>query len=457
MTDKSNSNIQSYRILLVDDEPAFLRLCSGWLAGSGYHVATAVDADQAVSRYAEENYDLVLLDLAMPPSMDPQDGLALVAQFDRSPVIVLTGHAQRELALQAIEKGAWDFLAKPIDPAMLGIVVDRALTKQSLVIENQHLRRELGEQQSSDNLGIIGISKSVQQLRNLIYRVGPSNINIIISGPSGTGKELVARAIHNCSNRSALPFVPVNCGAISDNLFESEFFGHIKGSFTGATVDRPGLIASAAGGTLFLDEIGDMPLSMQVKLLRFLQEGSFSPVGSDSQVEADVRVVTATHRDLQSLMQEQDFREDLYYRIKGAEIKILPLSDRVEDIPLLANYFLEKYTDSKVCSFDPGALDWLLQQTWHGNVRELENCIESAVAMCNGAPQITRAHLMMEFEEIVQPIAKPDSLTGKLADLEKRLIVAALDQHRQNRSQAAIALGISRAGLLKKMARLGLR
>ncbi len=456
-SDTANRNSEIYRILLVDDEPAFLRLCSDWLAGSGYHVATAVDADQAVTRYTDNDFDLVLLDLAMPPSMNPQDGLELVRRFERSPVIVLTGHAQRELALQAVEFGAWDFLAKPIDPAMLGVVVQRALEKQSLVAENQRLRRELDEQTHSDNLGIIGASLSVQQLRNLISRIAPSNINIIIGGPSGTGKELVARAIHHCSHRAASPFVPVNCGAISDTLFESEFFGHVKGSFTGATTDRPGLIASADGGTLFLDEIGDMPSSMQVKLLRFLQEGSFSPVGSDCQLKADVRVVTATHHDLPSLIREQSFREDLYYRIKGAEIKIPPLSERVEDIPLLSNHFLAKFAGSSIKGFDADALDWLLQQPWNGNIRELENCIESAIAMCNGATHITRSHLMMEFEEVAQPISKPNGLAAQLADMEKRLIVAALDQHQQNRSQAAIALGISRPGLLKKMTRFGLR
>lgn len=456
-SDTANHNANIYRLLLVDDEPAFLRLCSDWLAGFGYQVSTAANAEQAITRYCDEDFDLVLLDLAMPPSMDPNDGLALVDRFDRSPVIVLTGHAQREIALQAIENGAWDFLAKPIDPAMLGVVVERALEKQSLVIENRRLRCELDEQKTRDDLGIVGTSQSVQQLRTLIARVAPSNINIIISGPSGTGKELVARGIHRCSHRAAAPFVPVNCGAISDTLFESEFFGHVKGSFTGATADRPGLIASADGGTLFLDEIGDMPSSMQVKLLRFLQEGSFSPVGSDCQMHADVRVVTATHRDLQSLIEQQGFREDLYYRIKGAEIKIPPLSERVEDIPLLSNHFLAKYSGSSIKGFDADALDWLLQQLWNGNIRELENCIESAVAMSNGATQITRSHLMMDFEEVTRPASKPDSLTAQLADMEKRLIVAALDQHQQNRSQAAIALGISRPGLLKKMARFGLR
>lgn len=453
-TELSDTN---HRILLVDDEPAFLRLCSGWLAGLGYHVSTAKETDKASQYYENENFDLVLVDLAMPPSMDPQEGLRLISRFDRTPVIVLTGHAHRELALQAIEMGAWDFLAKPLDPAMLGVVVERALEKQSLVLENRRLQKELNNQRLDDNFGIIGISKPMEQLRNLIGRIGPSEINVIISGASGTGKELVARAIHRYSKRADAPFVPVNCGAISDNLFESEFFGHLKGSFTGATADRPGLIASADGGTLFLDEIGDMPLAMQVKLLRFLQEGNFLPVGSDTPASADIRVITATHRDLQSLMESQKFREDLYYRIKGVEIKVPSLSDRIEDIPLLANHFLQQDGNTSGNEFDTDAIDWLLEQPWNGNVRELENCIESAVALCGEGSRITRSHLMLEIGEVNPPTIKPETLNGQLAELEKRLIIGALDRHQQNRSQAAISLGISRVGLLKKMARLGLR
>lgn len=443
-------------ILVIDDEPAFVRICKGWLSEQGYHVSTADSAESAKAQYAQTEFDLVLLDLAMPPSMSPEEGLSLLPEFRKTPVIILTGHAQRDLALRAIEAGAWDFLAKPLDPAMFRIVIQRAAEKQSLEKEIQQLREKLSKA-NQDDFGLIGRSAGIYRVRDLISRIAPSNVNVVISGPSGTGKERVAQAIHRFSERSSGPFVPVNCGGINENLLESEFFGHVKGSFTGAVADRVGLVASADGGTLFLDEVGDMPAAMQVKLLRFLQERTFTPVGSDKPLASNVRVVSATHRNLAKMIESGEFREDLYYRIKGMEIAISSLAERIEDIPLLASHFLSKHDPSHEKSLSSDAIGWLVKQTWTGNVRELENRIETTVALAGDERVLVKNAFLMDFSPQIPDCGDPSSLDQQLATLEKRLIVTALEECKQNRTQTAQQLGISRAGLLKKMTRHKLR
>jgi len=319
-------------ILLVDDEAAFLRLGGAWLRGLGHNVITAESETEALSRFAEQSCDLVLLDLSMPPRMDPLAGIALIPRFAPVPVVVLTGHAAHELALRATEAGAWDFIAKPIEPDMLRFVVERALRKAALEREVRQWRA----QAATDDLGLVGRSAAIIRLRGLIRRLGPTEVSVLVLGPTGTGKELVARALHECSKRAAAPFVAIHCGALPAELLESELFGHLKGSFTGAHRDQPGLIATANRGTLFLDEVGEMPPAMQVKLLRFLQDGTYLPVGGRAAKQADVRIIAATHRNLEAMVAEGSFREDLFYRLKGMILRTPALAERAEDLPLLA-------------------------------------------------------------------------------------------------------------------------
>ena len=353
------------RVLLVDDEPAFQRLGGDFLRQLGHDVAVAGDAAQALAAFERQRPALVLLDLAMPPHMDPERGLELIPRLARVPVVVLTGHGEHALALRAAELGAWDFLAKPVDPDLLRFVVARALRKSRLDAEIAALRAEA----AADDLGLVGQSAAMAQLRAMVRRVGATGVSVLVLGPTGTGKELVARALAACSPRRDGPFVAIHCGALSAELLESELFGHLKGSFTGAYRDQPGLVEAAHEGTLFLDEVGEMPPAMQVKLLRFLQEGSFVPVGSRVTRRADVRVVAATHRDLEAMVREGAFREDLFYRLKGVVLRTPALAERAGDVPLLAARFLRRAAPR--AGLSAGALAWLAARSWPGNVREI--------------------------------------------------------------------------------------
>jgi len=452
----------SGHILLVDDEPAFQRLAMQWLQGLGHRVSLAGDAAEALQRYRETRPDIVLLDLAMPPSLKPEEGLALLPQFAAVPVIVITGHAEQALALRATASGAWDFIAKPVDPELLRLIVGRALQKARLEQELERLRA----QPADDDLGIVGHAPAVRQLRDLIRRVGPTQLSIVIHGATGTGKELVARALHRCGPRAAGPLVAVHCGAVPAELLESELFGHLKGSFTGAHRDQPGLLASADGGTLFLDEVGEMPAAMQVKLLRFLQEGTYLPVGGREPRRAEVRVVSATHRDLQAMVAEGTFREDLYYRLKGMVLRTPALAERREDIAVLAALFLKRALGKRRTRLTPEAALWLAQEPWPGNVRELQSLMDCVAALA----QPEAGEVVVDVEALAfaqgnntgsgaEPAATPPrrGLDEAIAALEVQMITAALQQTGNNRSEAARVLGISRVGLLKKLDRLGLR
>ena len=449
------------RILLVDDEPAFQRLGANFLRGLGHEVLVAGDAEQALAAFATQPApDLVLLDLAMPPSMDPEAGLELVPRFARVPVIVWSGHGDHELALRAAELGAWDFLTKPIDPDMLRFVIARALRKARLDAELRSLRAV----QAGDDMGLVGQAQATVQLRAMVRRVGPTRVSVLVLGPTGSGKELVARALHACSPQSANAFVAIHCGALSAELLESELFGHLKGSFTGAYRDQPGLVEVAHGGTLFLDEVGEMPPPMQVKLLRFLQEGTFVPVGGRSTKRAEVRVVAATHRDLEAMVREGSFREDLYYRLKGVVLRTPALSERPADVPLLATRFLHRVAPRAGLSGD--ALAWLAAREWPGNVRELKALIEAAGALLlPDQPEVDAPLLRLAAGEAdgdlpaepAAPLEGLGPLDAALAELERRLVRDALQSAGGNQSEAARRLGISRVGLIKKLARLGLR
>ncbi|AOH85153.1 response regulator [Sphingomonas panacis] len=445
-------------ILLADDEPAFQRLTGAWLRGLGHQVEVAGDGDAARAAFAAKPADLVLLDLAMPPHHDPEAGLALIPAFTPAPVVVMTGHADHALALKAIEAGAWDFLAKPVDPDLLRVVVARALERARLAREVATLKAQAG---GDEDMGLVGTSPAMAALRALIRRVAPTRLPALVLGPSGTGKELVARAIHAASPRATRPLVPIHCGAVPAELLESELFGHLKGSFTGATTDRPGLIETANGGTLFLDEIGEMPAAMQVKLLRFLADGSYQPVGARAPRMADVRIVAATHRDLPAAVAEGSFREDLFYRLKGIVLRTPSLDERASDVPLLSSMFLRRTSEGRA-SFTPDALDWVAERRWPGNVRELRAAVECAAALAiPGAAglMVGAADLAFAVGDLPSEPASSvfKTLDEEVAALERRRILEALGRTGHNHTHTARELGLSRVGLLKKMDRMGLR
>lgn len=445
-------------ILLADDEPAFQRLTGQWLRGLGHEVETVGDGDAARAAFARTPADVVLLDLAMPPHHDPEAGLALIPAFAPAPVVVMTGHADHALALKAVEAGAWDFLAKPVDPDMLQIVIARALERARLAREVAMLKAQAG---TSEDMGLIGQSPVMTTLRGLIRRVAPTTLPVMILGPSGTGKELVAQAIHQASPRASRSLVPIHCGAVPADLLESELFGHLKGSFTGAHADRPGLVETAAGGTLFLDEIGEMPPAMQVKLLRFLADGSYQPVGAREMRQSDVRIVAATHRDLDAAVADGSFREDLYYRLRGLILRTPTLDERPDDIPRLASLFARRAGHGET-SLSAAAIDWLATRRWPGNVRELRAAIECAVALAPSGPNgcmigVDDLAFAVGEQDRAAPVPAPQTLEEEVVALERRRIIEALDRTGHNHTHAARDLGLSRAGLLKKMDRMGLR
>ncbi|WP_333797830.1 sigma-54-dependent transcriptional regulator [Rheinheimera sp.] len=447
------------RILLVDDEPAFRLLAERFLTQQGHQVVSVADLATARTQLAAQSFDLILLDLSLPPAFDPQATLLALAEFTAQPVIIMTGHAERELALKAISLGAWDFLAKPVDPDMLAVVVKRAISKHQLSRELTLLKRH---HQPTDVLSqLVGVSRQMDNIRTLVQRIAPTEVRVLVTGPSGTGKEVVSRVLHQLSLRSKGPFVSVHCGAIPAELLESELFGYVKGAFTGADKDRQGLLSLANGGTLFLDEIGEMPLPMQVKMLRVLQEGTFYPVGGREQKQIDVRLISATNAVLPELVRQGKFREDLYYRIKGITLETPALDERREDIPLLIQRFLQQHPAD--IQLSPEAMAWFLQQTFPGNVRELKNTLESVLAIAQGGvvtlSDIQLLHLTPQQTAAATPLlASPGlSLDEQVRQLEVSLLTQALLESQGNRSQAARVLGLSRQGLLKKIERYGLQ
>lgn len=463
LPDTSTFTSETGHVLLVDDEIAFQRLGGKFLRDLGHTVTLAGDVAQALTAFGHHRPELVLLDLALPPHMDPEKGLELIPGFARVPVVVLTGHGDHALALRATELGAWDFLTKPIDPDMLRFVVARGLRKARLDAEVATLRTG----HATDDLGMVGQASATVQLRALVRRVALTKVSVLVLGPTGTGKELVARALHACSERQKAPFVAIHCGALSAELLESELFGHLKGSFTGAYRDQPGLVETAHGGTLFLDEVGEMPPPMQVKLLRYLQEGVFVPVGGRVQKHADTRVVAATHRDLEAMVRDGSFREDLYYRLKGVVLRTPALAERPADVPLLATQFLQRVAPHACLS--ASALAWLTARAWPGNVRELKAIVESAGALLLPIQREVDVDLLRlasgeetSTETAASSLFPPhgeasEALDAALNALELRMVRDAMSAVGGNQSEAARRLGVSRVGLIKKLTRLGLR
>jgi two-component system response regulator PilR (NtrC family) len=438
----------SARILVCDDEASLREMLQILLRREGYRV-DAVDGVHAAREQlgSADPYDVVITDLVMPDGTGMEVLDAVRARSVDTQTLMVTAFATTEQAVEAMRKGAYDYVQKPFRNHELLATLEKALEKRAIVAENQTLRAEIKARWTEGQL--IGKSAAMDRLRDLIKRVANATSSVLITGESGTGKEMVARALHFQSPRAERPFVVLNCGAIPENLIESELFGHVKGAFTGATAAREGLFQAAHGGTLFLDEVGELPPPLQVKLLRVLQDRKVRPVGGTAEVEVDVRVVAATNRDVESEVEAGTFREDLFYRLNVIRIEAPPLRDRPEDIPVLAEYFLQKHSalQSRRLEFSPEAMRWLAQQPYAGNVRELENIVERGVTL---APSNT-----VNREDLgdTHPSKKAVSLTqipeGRfdldeyLTQVEKELLFRALDQAEGVRTKAAELLGMS--------------
>ena len=445
-----------FRILVVDDEPAQLELVGGFLRKRGFDVALAPDGREALQRFRREPFNLVLTDQKMPGLSGLELIEAVRAQNPETPVIVMTAYGTIETAVAAIKAGAAHYLTKPLNLDELLHRVEQVRERQRLVGENRELRQALGERHRVE--GIIGESGRMQDVLSLVRRVAASDATVLVRGESGTGKELIAKAIHHASRRAAAPLVRVNCAALPENLLESELFGHEKGAFTGAVASRKGRFELADGGSLFLDEIGDLPLHLQVKLLRVLQEREFERVGSSRPIPADVRVLAATHRDLEALARAGQFRDDLYYRINVVTIALPPLRERREDIPRLIDHFLAGFAAKNgkaIQGLTREARDALLRYDYPGNVRELENLIERAVVLTRD-DVIGLADLPLSLREPEPAVAEERGLPATVEGLERRMIRDALARAGGVQTAAAERLGISERVLRYKLRKYGL-
>ncbi len=452
----------SNSILVVDDDQAHRGMLRTMLRSWGYAVSEAADGDAAVAQVRERAFDAVLTDVRMA-RLDGIHTLKSILEYNPAlPVVLMTAYSSVETAVEALRLGAYDYLAKPLDFEALRHTLQQAIEHSRLSVENRELRRQLSD--AAARPGILGRSPAMLAMQETIATVAPSEATVLITGESGTGKELVARALHSGSARADKPLVTVNCAALAENLLESELFGHEKGAFTGAERRREGRFVQANGGTLFLDEIGEMPLPLQAKLLRALQEGEVQRVGSDAPLTVDVRVLAATNRDLREEVARRRFREDLYFRLNVISLEVPPLRERGEDIPVLAAHFLERFAGrnrKSLRGFSPQAMDSLLRYSWPGNVRELENAVERAVILCNG-DLVTRRELPAAVMEAA-PAEEPSSaaVQGVLAGLpldevERRAIEETLRCAGDNKSEAARQLGITRATLHNKLRKYGL-
>lgn len=440
------------RVLVVDDEEDMrLGLCD-LVRGEGYEAEMAADGGAALERVRAEHFDLALVDLKMPVV----DGLSVLAEMGQAApemlVVIITGYATVESAVEAMRGGAYDYLPKPFKLDQVRLVVGRAIEQKRLRDENRRLRHEVESYHRFEQL--LGRSDAMRAVFAAIDKAAPTPSTVLVRGETGTGKELVARALHQRSERADGAFIAISCGALSESLLESELFGHIKGAFTGATADRAGVFEAADGGTLFLDEIGDVPPAVQVRLLRVLQEREVQRLGEVRSRKVDVRLVAATHKDLEAERDAGRLREDLYYRLNVMQIEVPPLRDRREDIPLLVDHFLEKYgrqIGKVVAGINPEALQFLLEQRWPGNVRELENAVERAVILHDSGP-IERGHLPLQHR--AQERRQNERLS--LREVERRHIVEMLGATGYNQSQTAQLLGIGRRTLYRKVREYGI-
>jgi len=447
-----HSNNRAWKILIVDDEKIIRDSFSRVLMKEGYSVEAVESGRLALEKVAAEPFDIILLDLKMP-GLDGLETLRELKERDPDLVsIMITGYPTIESAVKAIKSGAYDYLTKPCSPDELRIVVGRAVERRKLFLENEQLKRRLDSFLLAEPL--IGESKAMQRVMEIIRKVAPTESTVLITGESGTGKELVAQAIHQLSPRREREFVPVDCNSLVDTLLESELFGHVKGSFTGAIKNKHGLLELANGGTFFFDEIANLSLNTQSKLLRVIQEREFKPVGGTQRMRVDVRIIAATNQNLQEAIAQKTFREDLFYRLSVVPIHLPPLRERKEDIPLLIDHFLKRFNRKRkktITGVTPAAMEILMKHNWPGNVRELENTIERAMVLEEGK-EITPQSLtgLSGSFPLEKNSPAPKNLTS-LQEMEKEYIALVLEHTGGHKTAAARILGIDRKTLYQKV------
>jgi DNA-binding NtrC family response regulator len=441
-------------VLVVDDEETARTFCADALSELGFEAQAAESAKLALDMLESGQFDIVLADVRMAG----MSGLELLKTIRETypdiDVVMMTGYGTIPSAVQAIKQGAYDYLAKPLKLEDLKRVFQRLVEKQQLAAENRLLREQVKTRQGFANL--IGTSPKMQKVYRLILKVAPKRHPVLIVGESGTGKELVARAVHAYSPWHMKPFVPVDCGALSPTLIESELFGHVRGAFTGATQSRLGLLATARGGTVFLDEIAELPVDLQGKMLRALQEREIKPIGSNERTRLDARIIAATNQELQSAVRRGDFRKELYFRLDVVSIKIPPLRERKSDIPALVHYFLDRYGggESHVAGISYEAMTRLMSYDWPGNVRELENCVQRALALGSGSVIQVKdlpSNLLYQVGNAAEGRETPS-----LKELERRAILEALEATRGDRLRAAKLLGIGKTTIYRKLKEYGI-
>ncbi len=449
------------QVLVVDDEQETCDLLEMALVRHGFKVTTSSNAQRALELVAAQDFDVVLTDLSMPEMSGLDLCERVLGTRPHMPVVVITGQGSLETAIGAIRVGAYDFITKPVDPKLLFLSVSRAIQHRRLQDEVKRLRQAVADGESDGANIIVGQSAAMRKVYEMISRVGESDASVLIHGETGTGKELIARGIHNRSRRKDGPFVAINCAAVPHSLLESELFGHARGAFTDAKAQRTGLFVQASGGTLFLDEIGELPLDVQPKLLRALQERKVRPVGANHEIPFDARIVAATNRNLEDEVYEKRFREDLYYRINVVKIDVPPLRERGGDVLHLAQHFLKQFAqrnEKPTLELSTTAAEKLMAYNWPGNVRELENCMEHAVALARfdqitveDLPEKIRAY---RAERFVVAANDPTEIVT-MDELERRYILRVLALVGGNKSRAAQVLGFDRRTLYRKLERYG--
>ena len=450
-----------YTILVVEDEQVQLDAISGFLRKQGYEVFQSARPVDALALARDRAVDIVLTDLKMPGMSGVELLEALKKMNPGIEVIIMTAYGSVESATEAMKLGAVDYITKPIDLRQLQLMLRNTLERKLLVSENQQLRQQLSERFSFE--GIVSQSTAMSQVLNIAGRVASSGAPVLITGETGTGKELIAKAVHFAGSRREKPFVALNCAALSENLLESELFGHEKGAFTGADRQRKGRFETAEGGTLFIDEVGEIPFALQVKLLRVLQEKSYERVGSSLPVQTNVRIVAATNRDIEAMVREGTFREDLFYRLNVVAIRIPPMRERREDIPLLVDAFIKRFASEnskKLSGISREAMDLLMKYSYPGNVRELENIMQQSIVLCRGEMLVCEDLPLRVHEPVSEKISVLEmegTFTEKVEAFEKALILAALKETGNVQTRASERLGIGERHLRYKLKKYGLK
>ncbi|NNF98155.1 MAG: sigma-54-dependent Fis family transcriptional regulator [Desulfobacteraceae bacterium] len=451
-------NKRQFNLLVVDDDHAHRTMLKALIGGWGYTVELADDGGTAIAAVKEKAFELVLMDIRMI-NVSGLEALEAIKAYNPSiPIVIMTAYSSVETAVSALKNGAYDYLTKPLDFEKLKITIERAIEHLHLKTENRELKQRLGK--AFERQLIIGNSPAMTALLETVEQVAPSEATVMITGESGTGKELIAGAIHHNSPRKNGPMVKINCAALTETLLESELFGHEKGAFTGADRRKEGCFVQADHGSIFMDEVSEMSIPMQVKLLRVLQEREVRRVGGEDIIRVDVRVIVATNKNLEDLIREGRFREDLYYRLNVVNLTIPPLNRRREDIPLLAHHFLDIFAEKNrksVKGFSPAAMDLLLRYPWPGNVRELMNAVERGVVLTRGDYLSEKDFVLMpsDQEEIQRPAATGAENPASLEEVQKVTIINTLEQAGGNKSEAARRLGITRKTLHKKLKQYG--